>query len=188
MNVTLENHRGLMLHFMLAAGVAAASFGWVREARAQWSGHEFGAGLRFGDPTGLTGKVWLDASSALQFGVGWHPGYPRYRGYVYYYPGPVVSADWVYSVTRFGPRSRKVWFGVHVGAGMALDFVAGHCYYDALGHRTCSMGVLARMPVALNFSIAKVRLEFFLEVTPAFRILPLFTPALYFSCGGRYYF
>ncbi|MFC1610870.1 hypothetical protein ACFL6C_07920 [Myxococcota bacterium] len=148
---------------------------------------EFGAGFRLGDPSGLTGKVFLTREHAIQFGVGFHPGYPGH-GDPAYLPGPVLTIDWVYLIKRFGPASRKVWFGIHLGAGCALDFVAGDCYHDLLGKRACGTGILARMPVGLGLYIAKVRLEIFVEVVPAVRLLPSLAPALYLSGGARYFF
>ncbi|MBI5511041.1 MAG: hypothetical protein HY903_19945 [Deltaproteobacteria bacterium] len=183
---TATRSLSLLSAMLVAAGVCAVA----TPARAQWKGHEFGLGLRLGDPTAFSGKLWLNGADALQVDFGWHTAYHSVpHTYYYYYAGPVLSVDWVHQVAHFGPASRKVWFGVHLGVGGTFDYVApDSCYYDALGQHYCASAMTVHAPVAFNVYLAAVRLEFFAEVAPGLRILPGPAPSLIFSVGGRYYF
>ncbi len=170
---------------LTAALVAAAIVTAPSAARAQWNGHDFGMGLRFGDPTGITGKVWLDGHSAVQFDVGW---VARYNRFGYYSSAPALSFDWVYQFARFGPKSHKVWFGTHIGAGGSFGFVSDNCFWDSFGNKICKNALTARMPIAFNVYLAKPRFEFFVEIVPGLRLTPFLRPTLSGSLGARYYF
>jgi hypothetical protein len=163
--------------------------GGSRAAQAQYNGHDFGLGLRFGDPTSLSGKYWLSTDDALQFDLGWHAAYHRQTTtYLYYYPGPALSLDWVHKFAHFGPASRRVWFGAHIGVGGTLDFATSDCYYDAFDNRYCRSAATVHVPVALNVYLAGVRLEFFAELAPGLRFYPPLDITMSFSLGARYYF
>ncbi|MEE8408631.1 MAG: hypothetical protein V3T05_03405, partial [Myxococcota bacterium] len=111
-------------------------------------------------------------------------------GNTYYPRGPTLSVDWVYQFARFGPKSPKVWFGTHIGAGVSFGFVSDDaCYYDAfINNRYCRNALTARMPIAFNVYLAKVRFEFFVEIIPGLRLAPLVQPTLSGSLGARYFF
>jgi hypothetical protein len=173
----------------VALGVIALC-GGSRDLHAQYKGHDFGLGLRFGDPTALSAKYWLSANDALQFDLGWQPAY-RYQTstYLVYDPSPVLSVDWVHQFTRFGPASRRVWFGAHVGVGGTFGYATPDaCYYDAFNHYYCESAVTVHVPIAFNVYLAAVRLGFFAEIAPGIRFYPPLAPTLSFSLGARYYF
>ncbi|MDO8756924.1 MAG: hypothetical protein Q7J64_02835 [Elusimicrobiota bacterium] len=51
--------------------------------RAQKSG-SFGAGVVLGAPTGATGKLWLDATQAIDAGLGWNDALTVYGDYLWH--------------------------------------------------------------------------------------------------------
>ena len=169
-----------------AAIVACSLFFAAAPAQAQWKASPFGIGGRIGDPSGVSIKYWLASKSALQFDVGWRAAYWR-SGRGVYYPGPTLSVDWVFQIVNFAPRSPKVWFGVHIGAGGAFSFV-DECYVDTLGYTYCSNALTARMPIAFNVYIRKVHIEAFAELVPGLRLTPRMRPTFAGSIGARYYF
>lgn len=163
---------------------------WAAPAAAQFTGHGFGLGFQFGDPTGATGKVWLDDTNALQFGAGFRSSF---HGKPYGTAWPVGSFDWVHHFGRFGPRSKKVRFRMHVGVGGAAGFMdRGACYYDVFDRKYCSGAAVGaavlRIPVGFNLYPRSARFEAFIEVAPGLRLSPYFYPVVMGNVGGRYYF
>jgi hypothetical protein len=164
---------------------------WGAPASADYKGHPFALGLELGDPTGFTGKYWLDGESALQFGVGGHPGY---RGGYYARTSFAGTFDWLYHFGRFGPSRRQLWFRVHVGVGGAVGWVSERCYSDVFYSycdtvRSTRPSLVARIPVGLNLYFKKARFEVFAQIAPGIRFLPdVFRPTAMGSFGGRFYF
>jgi hypothetical protein len=174
----------------LVIGVALLC-GGSREAAAQWKGHDFGLGLRLGDPSAVSGKFWLNADNAIQVDVGWHAAYRHQETtYANYYPWPFLSVDWVHQFARFGPASRRLWFATHIGAGGVFDYATSDCYYDAFGRSYCQPAASVHVPIAFNLYFSGVHFEIFVEVAPGLRFYPASAvyPTLSWSGGARYYF
>lgn len=138
----------------------------------------FGLGLQLGDPSGVTGKLWLSPRTALQgtlgvFGDGFNSA--------------AVTVDWVYELTSMRPAQGGVTFGLHLGAGGAMGF--GGCY-RAFGSRICDsdLSLAARVPFAGNLYIDGVPAEFYLELVPTFALSPAVYGGWAAGLGGRYYF
>ena len=167
----------------------ALLLGGGRPAQAQWKGHDFGLGLRVGDPTAVSGKYWLNANNAIQVDIGWHTVYRRQdTAYAYYYPWPFLSVDWVHQFARFGPTSKRLWFATHVGVGGVVDYARNECYYDAFHNSYCDAAGSVHVPFALSLYFSGVRFEVFLEIAPGLRFYPDVNLTLSWSGGLRYYF
>ena len=50
--------------------------------RAQKAG-DAGVGVILGAPTGITGKLWLDGTKAIDIGLGWHSELTVYGDYLW---------------------------------------------------------------------------------------------------------
>lgn len=176
-----------MLQRLVIAAYLAAVLLAAPSARAQDSAHPFGLGIAVGDPASLTARFWLNNDEALQFNLGWFSNF--YRG-DYVGEGGLATVDWVHHFGRFGPKNRKVWFRVHVGAGGGLGAYSGNCYRDIWGNWRCpdGPGLFARVPVGFDVYLAKVRFEFYGEVAPAWRVFPDPLPLMFVQVGARYYF
>ena len=176
---------------MRALLVAVVMCGSSVSLAAVGPAHPFGLGFQGGDPAGFSAKYWLDNDDALQFALGWRPGVRFGRGY-YSSAAPLATIDWTHHFGRFGPRSKKVWFRIHVGAGAGMGYVSGGCYYDSFGPRYCSgdtaVAAIGRVPVGFSAYLAKVRFEFFAQIVPSWRLAPEPYPILMGSAGVRYYF
>ena len=178
-----------MLNRVLCAATLATVLFCGAQARAQGNAHPFGLGLAVGDPSAITARFWLNNDEALQFNFGWFSNY--YRGDYLRREGGIATVDWVHHFGRFGPKNRKVWFRVHVGAGGGLGAYSGGCYRDLFGYYYCpdgDLGLIARVPIGFNVYLAKVRFEFYGEIAPGFRVFPETRPLMFSQAGARYYF
>lgn len=144
----------------LIAAVCVGVLG-VGVVRAQETG-AFGAGVILGNPTGVTAKLWLGRSQALDAGIGFSSRFTLYADYLWHswtvLPQPNQGKLPVYlglggQVRTFSPSE----FGIRT--------VAGAAYW------------LPRHPV-----------ELFLEVVPVFRLSPHGSVGLDAGIGLRVYF
>ncbi len=129
--------------------------------RAQKAG-DMGVGVVLGNPTAVTGKVWLDPSQAVDAGLGFSTHFAAYGDYLLH--------GW--DVLPHPSRGR---LPVYVGLGaqvrtfheteIGIRAVAGAAYW------------LPRDPV-----------EIFLEIVPVLRLEPHGSVGLDAGLGLRYYF
>lgn len=149
---------------LLSAGAALS---------AQTSG--FGAGLVLGEPTGLAAKLWLSKEDALDFTAAW--SFYRNAGDGKDNDGALYfHADYLRHFTGV--------VDVDVKRGELLPY-AGLGGKAALGG-DFYLGV--RVPLGLVYAFEKVPLDAFLEIAPAF----ILVPETGFDVGGgiglRYWF
>jgi hypothetical protein len=141
-------------------------------AFAQSSEHPFGLGLQLGDPTGFCGKYWLDEKNAIQATLGWTTS----SAFVERHTGGVLTVDWTYRFAVITPHTPVVRFGFHAGAG------------GGLGWNDQGAALVARAPVGFAAYFPEVRLEPYVEIVLAIRLVPNPEPSVMGGVGGRYYF
>jgi hypothetical protein len=145
----------------------------------------FGLGLELGEPFGLTGKYFLNADRALDFGVGEIYDYYYYRGYHVYgdylwHPVSLASTD-AFELPFYVGLGGRFWGWED--RRVQQRYVTG----SALGFR---------VPVGVAFDFNSIPLDVFVEVVPTLdlffdrpngydRTLYLFIDA---SVGIRYWF
>ncbi len=134
--------------------------------RAFEANKKFGLGLELGEPSGLTGKVFITRSSAIDFGVGY-----MYDDY-YYGDGVHVYADYLWHpMTLASTPSFELPF--YIGAGLRFwDFrycVGNVCTYDG-----STVGI--RVPLGIAFDFNNVPLDVFIQLVPVLDFV-----------GGDYY-
>jgi hypothetical protein len=148
--------------------LAALSLAAPQSAHADPRG--FGLGVMVGEPTGVTGKVWLDDTNAFDFAIG---------SFGYYadspYSGVNVHADYLWHhYGIFGDPGSEAYtrLPIYVGVGgmMASPGVAG--VRGVLG-----ITWLFRQPFDLFF-----------ELAPTLVIAPGLGFGLDAGLGGRFYF
>ncbi|MFH2205171.1 MAG: hypothetical protein ABIJ96_18830 [Elusimicrobiota bacterium] len=123
---------------------------------------DMGAGVILGNPTGVTGKVWINEAQAVDMGIGFSTKLAVYGDYLWHgwkvLPQPPEGKLPVY----FGLGAQVRTFHT---AEFGIRAVAGLAYW------------LPRNPV-----------EIFLEVAPVFRLTPGTSVGLDAGLGLRYYF
>ena len=178
---------------IFAAVVVALGVASVADARPRPAGHNkkfeanktFGLGLELGEPTSITGKLFVSPSNALDFGVGtiYHDyyggdgGLHLYADYLWH-PAVLTSTD-----------DFELPFYIGVG-GRFWDFnYACNPQNDCTG--AAAFGV--RMPIGVTFDFNNVPLDVFIQIVPTLDFFHDYaTHDIYldfdFSVGIRYWF
>jgi hypothetical protein len=116
---------------------------------------EFGIGLELGSPTGLTGKYFLSADRALDFGLGGIGGYSNRSGiHVYldylFHPVSLASAS-----------SFELPFYIGLGGRFwNFDDRRG----DQIVDEASAIGF--RVPIGISFDFNNVPLDIFIQIVP----------------------
>jgi hypothetical protein len=148
-------------------------------------GRKVGLGVMVGDPTGLTAKLWVAPSNAIDFGLGlWGYGVDNCAGRGapcdrFGYHGGTFNADYLWQSNIVRGTTQLDW---HIGAGGRAIWYRG-CDGDCFAFA-------ARMPVGLDMMFANPdRLELFLELAPTIYVVPtLASVGVEGAFGARFYF
>jgi hypothetical protein len=176
---------------ILVAAVSGLAGGAARATEVGYSRH-YGVGAVVGDPTGLSGKVWIGPTNAIDAGLGFY-GY-GYRGGCFRdhdgrticdrrYGGASTSlhVDYLWE-SKLVDGKGKVQLDWHIGAGGRVFFLGDPCGYDCW-----DLGV--RAPIGLDLTFAQPSfLEVFLEIAPVFYVVPSMFAAAEGGLGVRGYF
>jgi Protein of unknown function (DUF3996) len=143
----------------------------------------FGLGLELVEPTGLTGKLFLSPSQAIDFGVG-----DLYHNY--YVPGGGVHlyVDYLWHpflITEVPAFKLPFYIGVG-GRAWIGDYDCGpnNCGADFFG---------VRVPIGVTFDFNEVPLDVFIQLVPTIDFFHDYGPHdvffdIDFSVGIRYWF
>ena len=147
-------------------------------------GRKFGLGFMIGDPTGLSGKLWVSPTNAIDFGVGFWGygvcncgrGLPCDR---FGYHAGTLNVDYLWQSNIVRGRAQLDW---HIGAGARSIWYSG-CAGDCVA-------LAGRMPVGLDLMFANpAMLELFLELAPTLYVVPqLAALGVEGALGARFYF
>jgi hypothetical protein len=176
---------------ILVAAVSGLAGGAARATEVGYSRH-YGVGAVVGDPTGLSGKVWIGPTNAIDAGLGFY-GY-GYRGGCFRdrdgrticdrrYGGASTSlhVDYLWE-SKLVDGKGKVQLDWHIGDGGLVFFLGDPCGYDCW-----DLGV--RAPIGLDLTFAQPSfLEVFLEIAPVFYVVPSMFAAAEGGLGVRGYF
>jgi hypothetical protein len=177
-----------MKRTLLTALVALSLLGAMAgSAKATEVGYnrKFGLGIVVGDPTGLSAKLWVAPTNALDFGLGfWGYGVnnrcfndgtcPRYG-----YHSGTFNMDYLWQSNIVRGQAQLDW---HVGVGGRAIWVGGGCGGDCFA-------VAARAPIGLDLMFNNPGfMELFFEIAPAFYIVPGFGFDVEGGLGVRFYF
>lgn len=151
----------------------------------------FGLGIMLGAPSGLSGKYYLSADTALDFGLGTIYGYRDRRGFhihgdFLWHPFSLASADAFELPFYFGIGARLL------NGSRCYDYDRGRCDYYYRDYS--ALGV--RAPVGLSFDFNNIPLDIFVELALVVDFLldhdERYDDALYLDINGafgiRYYF
>jgi len=129
---------------------------------AQDSG--FGAGVIFGEPTGLSLKSWLSSKNAVDAAVTWS----SIDDFVY------LHADFLihnFNIIDVSDGQLPLYFGIGAKVGFGNDLVFG-----------------ARIPVGLDYMFSGAPVDIFVEIVPGLTIIPTFDFDIDGGIGVRYWF
>lgn len=141
------------------------------KAQEQNDPGRFGLGIMIGEPTGITGKYWMNSTNALAGGVAW-------------------------SFRRHENRSRSSTIYLHLDYQAhnfnLFEVEQGRMgFYYGIGGRLRSGGdanVGVRVPLGLNYLFANNPLEIYFEIVPVLDLMPETDLDGNGGIGIRYYF
>ena len=151
---------------------------------------KYGVGAVVGDPTGLSGKIWVGPTNAIDIGLGFY-GY-GFRGGCfrdrdgrafcdrrYGNSSTSLHLDYLWESKLIDKAAQLDW---HVGAGARVFFLGDPCAYDCW-----DLGV--RAPIGLDLTFRNPSfLEVFMEIAPVFYFAPATFLAMEGGLGVRGYF
>ncbi len=133
--------------------------------KAQMKRGNFGAGVMFGEPSGITAKLWQGQRNAFDFGLAWSFEHTN---------SMTMQADYLwhnYDIIKVDEGTLPVYYGV---GGRVMVGNEGN------------VGI--RVPVGVNYLFAHDPLGLFFEVAPILDLAPSTNFDLNADVGIRYYF
>ena len=125
----------------------------------------FGLGIILGEPTGLNAKVWQSDEIAYDAALAWSFGK---EGNVH------IHVDYLlhnYELIRTANSYTPIYYGIG-GRIKSKD--------------ETTLGV--RIPVGINFRSRRIPIDVFIEIVPAFNVIPKTEFDFEGGIGARYYF
>ena len=126
-----------------------------------------GLGVMIGEPTGFSGKYWLNETNAVDFGMAY--------SFVRSHSALSLHADYLYH--SFDIIKSNYRMPVYFGYGVRLRLVNKDD--NALG---------ARGVIGINWLSNETPFDVFLEVAPVFNLFPSTSLNLDAAIGARYFF
>ncbi len=153
----------LILALTIAGGAGAQNI--IEDAES------FSLGAVFGEPTGISAKLWLGSASAVDAAVAWGIGGARLHFHMNY-------LQHFFDVFDTAPDRLPLY----VGIGGNLQLRADGPPQDG------GVRIGARVPVGISFLPSELPLDFFLEVAPGLRLIDETVFELWSGIGIRYRF
>ena len=128
---------------------------------------KFGLGIIVGEPTGISGKYWLDQTKAVDFALGYGLLGDKSRLSLHF--------DYLYHTDR--NLIENLNMPIYYGFGLRI-----RTHSEEKG----SLGV--RGVIGILENLENYPVELFFEIAPVFQLLPETKLKLDAAIGGRYYF
>jgi hypothetical protein len=136
-----------------------------------WAHGPFGLGVIIGDPTGISGKDYLNKERAVDGALGWSSGGFHLHGdYLIHKPN-------VFQIDRYP---------VNLYYGLGARFIS---WKDNRPHHEDDKSSFGpRAPVGLNLNFNDPAIEVFVELALVLEVIPSTDADVDFGIGGRFYF
>lgn len=130
----------------------------------------FGIGAVIGDPTGVSAKMWLSKTTAIDGAFAWSMGGPN---------AIHVQSDYLlHELSLF-----------HLGSlPMNLYYGAGARISSYSGNKKTGLGIGARAPLGVAYQFKRQPIELFGELALVLELTPDTAALVNLGIGGRYYF
>jgi hypothetical protein len=175
-----------LITLLVAATVVAGAAGTANATDVGYS-RRAGAGLVLGDPTGLTGKLWIGSTNAIDAGLGFWGYGVNDRCWVdnnnvthcdrFGASNGTFNLDYLWQSNIVHGPAQLDW---HIGAGGRFVWW-GNCTGDCVA-------LAGRVPVGLDLMFQNPSfLEIFFELAPAFYVVPSLGLGIEAALGARMY-
>ncbi len=144
---------------------------------------DLGVGIVFGEPTGLTAKVWQEKDRALDFGLSYsfNSFLLFYGDYLLHFPGSFSHPKSPF-LTELNP-----YLGLGAVALLSTDSSRSSRVLFA-DNNSSSVGMGARIPLGVEWIPQDTKFGIFVEIVPGLGIIPSMFAFLNLGIGARYYF
>lgn len=180
-NIRLLCVTSIFMVFALLSSSAAQASRHSRAAPYPDSTGQVGLGVMLGDPTGLSGKVWISRSSAIDFGLAYSfSNFMEVLGdYLYHFHGAFGSSSRF--LTELTPY-------LGLGGTFFVDTSANRTDTKFFTNSGNSAGLGIRIPFGLEWRSVRPPIGVFAELVPGIAIIPGTFGFLEGGVGVRYYF
>lgn len=124
---------------------------------------KFGLGIILGEPTGISTKVWITGSTAIDGAIAWSFANESALH---------IHADFLlhnfYVISKVVP--------LYYGIGVRIKF------------REDNTRIGVRIPVGVTYDIPSTKIDLFLEIVPLLNLNPSTSFTMNGAIGGRFYF
>ena len=127
----------------------------------------YGLGVILGEPTGFSGKYWVDETHAFDFGL----------AYSFAHSNQAISIHADYLFHRFNLIKSEEEFPLYYGFG-------GRIHFGNKGGNTIG----ARGVIGILWMHSTLPVDLFIEAAPVFNLFPETSLNLDLAVGARYYF
>lgn len=134
----------------------------------------FGLGFVVGEPTGISGKAWLSANNAIDFGVGWTRQASNWGRMNYQESTFHLHVDYLWHDFSLIRSSEK--FGIFYGGGCTIDNGVDGGDFGARGS------------VGIEWIPRNVPMDVFVEIAPIFFLAPSTDFGMNAGLGARFFF
>lgn len=145
--------------------LAVSMFLLISVLSLQAQDKNFGIGIILGEPSGISGKLWLGSSNALDLTAAW-----SFKGDDHL----LLQADYVwhsFNIISVSSGRLPIYFGIGGRVLLADDPLIG-----------------VRVPIGLNYMFSDAPVDIFLEIVPILDIAPATDFDLGGGLGARYWF
>jgi hypothetical protein len=164
----------------------AASAAQRRTSRIARSGsptnQKYGIGLILGEPTGITGKMWLSPITAIDGGIAYsfNSFFLFYSDYLYHFPRAFGhETQFVSELTPY----------IGVGGMFLIESSTNNVDRSYFHSNQGSVGLAIRVPLGIEWRPADgAPLGVFVELAPGIGIIPTTYGVIQGGIGARYYF
>lgn len=140
-------------------------FALVASSRVSAQDSGFGAGIMFGEPTGVSIKLWTSETTAIDGGLAWSF---MNGGFMH------IHADFLmhkFGVIDVNSGRLPLYFGIGARLGLGNELHVG-----------------VRVPIGLDYLFDEAPVDIFLEIAPGLDLTPATAFALDGGIGVRYFF
>ena len=138
---------------------------------------DYAVGLRWGDLSGIDGKVWFSETQAIGMSLAFlNRDTAVSANYLYHFRGGIEDVTELKNTDPLVP---------YIGAGLIGVFGEDTEFF---GRDTEDFGLGVRIPFGLEFLTNGPRIGLFAEIAPSFAVVPTTFPFASGEFGARFYF
>lgn len=149
-------------------------------AQSSTVSHPFGLGIMLGEPSGVSGKYWLEDRRAVDFGLAYSVNSYEliFVDYLFHFPKGFGHANSEF-IRSLNP---------YVGIGALIAFSSQDSRHAFFENKSGNVGLGLRIPFGLEWMIPRSPIGLFVELVPGIGLIPGTSAILQGAIGARWFF